>query len=390
MKKIFLYLTLFTTPSFAINSQSYFKNTYEEARKDFIQRGQALSQKYSGQIVLDKVNYQYAVNENFEINYLYISKKPSKNLVIIQSGTHGIEGHTGSGVQNFILDYIETKPETTTNFLIIHGVNQYGFETNRRVNYNNVDLNRNFQSDTNEFQSTNSGYEQVNYFLNPTKPIETGFFPKIGFYIDALKLIYKYSKDTLKRAILKGQYQFEKGLYFGGHQYQPEYFALNQIWDKYVPKYEKVLLIDIHTGYGKKGKLHLLANSSHSKDEEDIKNIFKPQSIDFGDDKEFYQVKGDLTSYFQTKYTSDNRHIYSLAFEFGTLDSQKLLGSIDSIYRMIAENQGHFNGYKDATDKNKISTLFSEMFYPKDFAWRDSVLDQSKKEIDKILSYFEE
>ena len=44
---------------------------------------------------------------------------------------------------------------------------------------------------------------------------------------------------------------------------------------------KKVLLIDIHTGYGEKNKLHLLANSSKSKDSEELKNIFKPHQIDF-------------------------------------------------------------------------------------------------------------
>lgn len=392
MKNI-IFILCFCLNSFAINSQSYFKTTYEEAKKDFLSRGLTLHEEskdkdHPSTTFLSKTTYKNFDGNDYEMNYLYLPAQEAKSLVIIQSGTHGIEGHAGSGVQNFIIDYLQIKKPKQTSFLFIHGVNQYGFANNRRVNFNNVDLNRNFHFEKSEFKSENPGYDQVNHFLNPADKLEINFFSKLFFHFDSVKLIIKHSKDTLKRAILKGQYNTPKGIYFGGADYQPEFFALNDIWDKFIPSYKKVLFIDIHTGYGEKNKLHLLANSSKSKDAEELKNIFKPRQIDFGDDKEFYQVKGDITSYFHQKYSKD-KNIYALAFEYGTLDSQKLLGSIDSLYRMIAENKGFNNGYNKDSDKKEMQTLFSDMFYPKDFTWRDKVLDQTKEELDSILTYFE-
>lgn len=373
----------------AINSQSYFKNTFQEAKIDFLGRADALSKK-DGELftknhaVIDSNNPGFA-----KIDYLYFGKKNYENLVIIQSGTHGIEGHAGSGVENFLIDYLQSKNIKNTSFLFIHGVNPYGFSSNRRTNNHNVDLNRNFVTDKKTFQETNPGYNQIQDFLNPTQPTELGLWEKIQFHISSVFLIAKYSKDTLKRAILKGQYNHKQGVYFGGNNYQPEFFTLNSIWDKYTPTAKRILLIDIHTGYGERGRLHYLANASNSEDAQSLKSIFPKNNIDFGDDKEFYQVSGDITSFFQKKYSSPERKAYALAFEFGTLDSQKTLGSIDSLYRMIKENQGFHHQYKTKDDQKVLETIFLDMFYPKDFTWRDQVLEQSKTAIDQILFYFE-
>ncbi|NUM58242.1 MAG: DUF2817 domain-containing protein [Bdellovibrionaceae bacterium] len=382
MKSLFLLniLTLaipLKTP--AINSQSYFKNNFTEAKADFKGRCEAIT----------KSNHKAICGSEKETDFLFIPQENSKKLVIIQSGTHGIEGHAGSGIQSFLIDYIQLQKVSKTSFLFIHGVNPHGFKNNRRVNQNNVDLNRNFAEDKSLFSSQNQSYEKINFFLNPTDKQKQNFLTTLSFYYNSVVLVLKHSKDTLKRAILKGQYHQPKGIYFGGNDYQPEFFVINSIWDKFIPDFNEVLLVDLHTGYGERSKLHLLANSSRDKNSEELKKIFPKQNIDFGEDKEFYQVSGDITSYFYHKFNSEKIKVYALAFEFGTMDSQKLLGSIDSLYRMVSENSGVQNGYKTPEDQTKTETLLLDMFYPKDFSWRDQVILQTKEKADEILTYFE-
>lgn len=387
--KLSLVFILFSFSALAINSQSYFKSTFKEAKVDFLGRSEVLTKKNPDLYTNGKENIP-ALNLNYkEIDYLFFGKKNFENLVVIQAGTHGIEGHTGSGVTNFIIDYLQDKKIQNTSFLFIHGVNPHGFSINRRTNENNVDLNRNFVIDKKTFEENNPGYDVINDFLNPTTLTEINFWEKLKFYFSAINLIAKHSKDTLKRAILKGQYSHEKGVYFGGKDYQPEFFALNNVWDKFAPAAKKVLLIDIHTGYGERNKLHYLANASTSEDAESLKKIFYKNKIDFGDDKEFYQVSGDITSFFQKKYATPDRKTYALAFEFGTLNSQKTLGSVDSLYRMIKENAGYHYQYKSPEDQKNMDKLFMDMFYPQDFSWRDQVLAQTKEAVDQILETFE-
>jgi len=66
-------------------------------------------------------------------------------MLVLISGTHGIEGFAGSACQAGILHAgIELPPDT--GLLLVHAINPYGFAWGRRVNEDNVDLNRNFVS----------------------------------------------------------------------------------------------------------------------------------------------------------------------------------------------------------------------------------------------------
>ena len=69
-----------------------------------------------------------------------------ENLLVHISGTHGVEGPAGSAIQLASLNYLSSHPlsHPTTGVLFVHGLNAYGFKHHRRVNENNVDLNRNF------------------------------------------------------------------------------------------------------------------------------------------------------------------------------------------------------------------------------------------------------
>jgi hypothetical protein len=249
-------------------------------------------------------------------------------------------------------------------------------------------LNRSFVLKTSDFQQQNQDYAKINDFLNPTTPATSGLFTKFSFYIQSLYLIYNHSIETLRRSILKGQYSFPKGLYFGGNQYQPEFEAVKKIWDEQIQGYEKVVYIDLHTGYGEKGKLHLLAGHSISEVSKKLEEMFAPSTIDFGNSKNFYETTGDALSYFQQNYKKE-ADIFPITFEFGTLNSQSTLGSLDSLYRMVAENQSFHYKAKDDDSQKAIKKMFREMFYPSDFEWRDGVLAQTKTEMDKIVQRLE-
>ena len=61
---------------------------------------------------------------------------------------------------------------------------------------------------------------------------------------------------------------------------------------------------------------------------------------------------------------------YPLVFEFGTMDNHTALGGVESLYRMVSENQGFHHGYASESDKEKIQNKFREAFYPSDSKWR--------------------
>ena len=91
-------------------------------------------------------------------------------VLVLSSGTHGVEGYCGSFIQCQLLDdgLVERLPENLS-LVMIHGVNPHGFAWRRRVNEDNIDLNRNFVEHGST--KTNEGYEE-NCCCSRTKRVE--------------------------------------------------------------------------------------------------------------------------------------------------------------------------------------------------------------------------
>ena len=93
----------------------------------------------------------------------------AKNLLVISSACHGVEGYCGSGVQIHALRdaaWRQTAREAGVAVLYIHALNPYGFSHIRRVTHENVDINRNFH-DYSQPLPVNTAYREVQPLLLP-------------------------------------------------------------------------------------------------------------------------------------------------------------------------------------------------------------------------------
>ena len=91
---------------------------------------------------------------------------PDSVLVLI-SATHGVEGFCGAGCQvGYLVDRLYGSLPPTTRTILIHALNPHGFAWLRRVNENNIDLNRNFQDFTQPLPDS-SPYEAIHDWLIP-------------------------------------------------------------------------------------------------------------------------------------------------------------------------------------------------------------------------------
>src|SRR6056297_2205585 len=66
------------------------------------------------------------------------------DVVLVVSGTHGVEGYCGSALQRRWLETHTGDRPAGVRVVMIHALNPYGFAWVRRVNEDNVNLNRNF------------------------------------------------------------------------------------------------------------------------------------------------------------------------------------------------------------------------------------------------------
>ena len=145
--------------------------------------------------------------------------------------------------------------------------------------------------------------------------------------------------------------------------------------------------IDLHTGYGERGTLHLFPDAIKDKKiKAMMEKVFDGYRIDWGDSSDFYTVTGDFPGYL-AKLITQGVYI-SMTFEYGTLDSQTTVGSIKSLHTTILENQGFNFGYKSDKDKNEVGQNFREMYFPASPAWRTKVIKDSRIMTGKALKQF--
>ncbi|MFC2152059.1 M14 family metallopeptidase [Bacteroidota bacterium] len=367
----------------------YFNISYDESRNDFRSKSNELVLKYP-ETKLFEIPVSSNIDTNLTIDFCYIrgSQKTDK-ILILSSGIHGVEGYVGSAVQLFFIDnYINKDLLDKTSILLIHSVNPYGFKYTRRVTENNVDLNRNSDIDKELYSTINEGYPKVYNLINPTRTVEPHSLRNRFFFIKAIKAIVKESMPVLRQAVLQGQYEYPSGLYYGGNDFEPQIKNMALSIDTICDPYKTVFAIDLHTGYGERGKLHLFPNPVEESVKKRMESVFEGFHIDWGDSDDFYTYSGDFVSYIQ-KINNDKIFIPML-FEYGTMDSRKTLGSIKSLHTMILENQGEYYGYNANEDREKVKHDFIEMYNPSSDSWKSQIMNETKIVFDKSLKRFSE
>ncbi len=367
-------------PEVEINKtvQQYFQDSYIESREAFRLQAGMLQTKFDS-VQLFSRNVPSKIDNDLTIDFCYVpAQKETEKLLIITSGTHGVEGYVGSAVQKmFMSEILTTEMLNEVGVLLVHSVNPFGFKYSRRVTENNVDFNRNCDTEQSLFSSENSGYNDLIGMLNPEGKVNSGSLKNKFFMLIANNEFVKESMASLRQAVLQGQYEHKKGLYFGGTGFEPQLTILGEVFKEYATEYETVFNIDLHTGYGNRGESHLFPNPIDDiKVKTALENVFEGYKIDWGDSDDFYTINGSFTDYIG-KLLADKFYL-PMVLEYGTLNSQTTVGSIKSIHNMVLENQGVQHGYKSAKDSLKIIDSFIEMYNPSSEKWRTKIMIDSK------------
>ncbi|MCB0378782.1 MAG: DUF2817 domain-containing protein [Bdellovibrionales bacterium] len=370
-------------------AEAFYPTSFEESRQHFVQQAHQLEKKYKG-VQIVKIPISNKHGDDLSIDAVYVPQigGQRERLVIITSGTHGIEAFTGAAIQSqFMESGFDMGSLHNMGFLIVHSMNPWGFHHKRRVTENNVDLNRNFSLDNKLFETQNPGYTKLNTFLNPLDPVNATLFSEVGLFIKSLWLLVTMGRATLAQAVVGGQYKYPKGVYFGGGKHEPQVPLFQNLLKRFAHSYKSVFHIDLHTGYGERGRLHFFSSNRFSDVVKSrIQQIFQGFTIDTGDDKDFYENSGGFTQHTVSFFT--DKLVIPMVFEFGTLDSQTTMGGFASLRNSIWENQGYLYGYVDEFSKKKVLEDYSEMFNPTDPTWREKALKTAKESFATFLDRF--
>ena len=145
----------------------YFYNDYDTIRAHLKDR---VSQLRADGVTVEVSEYAVDEGDELYIDNIYLpSNGANDNLIVLTTGVHGMEGYIGSVMLDVFFEEIYPTLNTdTTGVLIIANVNPYGMKYMRRYNENNIDLNRNFILDWDNFDlASNKIYPEVKEFLSP-------------------------------------------------------------------------------------------------------------------------------------------------------------------------------------------------------------------------------
>lgn len=365
----------------------YFNDNYENSRSDFRNKVASLKTQYPN-ISLQSFQVPSKIDHDLTVDYCLIpALKDSSKLLIISSGTHGVEAYAGSAIQQMFLEELLTDELLqNTGVLMIHSLNPYGFKYDRRVSENNVDLNRNSYFNDDLYATVNDGYPLVKDFINPKGQLDLNSFFQRLFFLPAVNKIRQSGMSVLRQAILQGQYQYPDCLYYGGNNQEPQIDSLIPIISNIAKPYEEILAFDLHTGYGERGKMHLFPNPVGENLKKEMETLFDGYQIDWGDSDDFYTVTGDFVNFIGQ--LNPNKKFIPMTLEFGTMDSQTTLGSMKSLQIMIAENQGFHYGYVSDDVKSEMNQMILEMYNPSSPVWKSYCIDQSRDIFKDVLPKF--
>ena len=364
------------TPADSYAYSDSFYTSYDEIRAHLLDRVDSL---VKSEITVEHTSYAIDESDDLYIDKVYLPSSGERtNLILLTTGVHGMEGYIGSVMLDVFFEEIYPTLDTeNTGILIVANVNPYGMKYMRRYNENNVDLNRNFIEDWENFdRASNTEYPKVDKFLQPEGKMGNAFWHEVGFYLSLAKEAIFTGADTISDALLTGQYEYPEGVYYGGDGDEKSTAYLKGVFRECLDsEYENIVHVDIHSGYGPRYNMVIFNSVQDETTEAEACDMFGYDYIIAVDSEEFYPTFGDTTDYFYRLKNGmeSDKDLYSTCFEFGTI-GDSFFDSILSLKYTVDENRQHWYPTDNEITEAVVRENYYELFYPTETEWREKTI----------------
>ena len=349
----------------------YFSPNYTTARAQF----RTAVEKAGGRLTALRLDAKGLKGEDLTIDIAWFGAEKPKRALVHSSGLHGVEAFAGSAIQLQWLDEgIPSVPEDSA-LVLVHVLNPFGMAWLRRFNENGVDLNRNFLGPDEAYEGTPTGYGLLDPFLNPPSPPAWDLY-----YARAVWLIARHGMSPLSQSIAGGQYEYPKGLFFGGSQLEEGPLKVQEFVRERLESAEHLVVVDVHTGLGPFAydTLFVHAGDEGSKIYRVMKRTFGDRVASLDPDRgPAYRIKGAYDSMYPRVVPDGKERVYFLCQEFGTYHAVRALSALRD------ENRWHH--YGDGAVDHPTKEELKEKFSPDDESWRQTVLDRGRVVIGQAL-----
>ena len=349
----------------------YFSATYSEARDKFLEGCKARNLDVQSHL---NPNAKGREGEDLYMDVARIGPKNASKVLIVSSATHGGEGFCGSGIQVALLNkgYLKDLPDDTA-VLLIHAINPYGFSHIRRVNEDNIDMNRNFR-DYSQPLPDNKAYREVHDMIVPKDwdgPARDVAEKAIEEYIATNGM------PKFQAAVSGGQHIHANGIFYGGAKATWSNETLRKVTAEHASDAQHLALLDIHTGLGPYGFGELIYVGDEGG---------TARAMDWYDGEVTSPDGGTSTSAPVTGTihkgicdSAQNATSTCVAIEYGTLPLMEVLNSLR------ADNWLYAYGDIDSDLGKQIKKQVRDAFYCDADDWKEMIWERGHTTIAKAL-----
>lgn len=291
----------------------------------------------------------------------------AERALVIASGTHGVEGVCGSGIQVRLLEGVAPHVAEGLALVFVHAHNPHGFSWWRRTTEENVDLNRNGR-DFAKLPPPNPAYAEVHPWLVPADwdgPARAAADAQIERYIA------ERGEATWQAAVSGGQHEHPDGLFYGGLEPTWSHRTIRAYAAEHLGGFEHVGVLDLHTGLGPRGHGELI----YARQAGDAEHARLVRWL--GDDVTSVRdgsstsppVEGTIDSLFRDELGPER--VTFAVVEYGTRPIAQVLAALR------ASNWLHASGDPDGPLAADVDALMRYAFWGDEPEWQTAVTDRA-------------
>ncbi len=346
----------------------HFSESYAEARTRFVD---AVTRTGAPLATFENPAGRGPTGETLTTDVALFGPADAKKLLILVSGTHGVEGFAGSGAQVTMIESLRFSAlPARTAVLVIHAINPYGFAWLRRVNEDNVDLNRN-----------SIDFEHLPPSLDDFLELAPHLVPRAWAELAPAETVIRTFVEThgfrrFQEVVTGGQYTHPDGLFYGGRQSAWSTRTFRDIVTRYGRGKQRLALIDFHTGLGPLGYGEPIFTGVDADEAARVREWYGPDmtAIQAGNSSSV-MVQGPMINAVPSFFDDDAERpeITTLALEFGTLPEEIVLDVLRAEAWMHAHGDVNFDTPVGRTLKRR----FRDAFYVDTDAWKKCIVDRS-------------
>ncbi|MEO0495100.1 MAG: DUF2817 domain-containing protein [Actinomycetota bacterium] len=344
---------------------------YETARADFL----AAAEAAGAEITRHEHPRTGLHDEPLTLDVATFGPADAARRVLVVSGTHGVEGYCGSAMQTGWLRTMAAERPDDVRIVVLHALNPYGFSWVRRVNEDNIDLNRNFIDWTGP-RPSNDGYGDLADLLVPER------FDEAEQQRTVEALLVKSAElgaEQMQQVVSGGQYDHPTGVFYGGAAAAWSHDRLVEIWAAELAGADEVRVLDLHTGLGPRGFGELISHETVGSDGYrratalwgEVRSMTDGESVSAA-------LTGDWLA--RIEHWADDTTVTAVAIEYGTVDT------ITVLLALRADAWMHAHGDPRGDDSEAIRAQVRAAFIDDEPDWIDLCWEQFARRMTAALT----